>query len=202
MDLVQSYIRTEVGRGEFPTPKGAEAFTAYAIASDMGQALIPEMESAARQTLDLPLTYKVLGQGLEGWALHNLANFRRRCRDSLIACLHTFLSDDEYGPSRIWAGCCKTGRKANGEKTLPTWLHQFLLQSVGDLKVQSFTQPFDIHSKIRGEYLRAFRDHYRCPDDNCLKLQAREGFAYCKKLENELMLARNEVSCSFDFRVP
>ncbi len=198
MDLVQSYIRTEVGRGEFPAPKGAEAFTAYAIASDKG--LILEMESAARQTLDLPLTYEIFGLGLEGWALRNLANFRRRCRDSLIVRLHAFLSDNEFGPSGIWVHRCGYPSTC-GPPSLPKWLHRLPSQSVNDLKLQMFTHPLDIHSKIRDEYLKALSArgyHLEC----CLKLHAQGGFAYCAKLENELTLARNKVPCSFDFRVP
>ena len=106
MASVQSSIRAEVKRGEFPAPKGAEAFPAYAIASSKG--LIPEMENAARQTLDHPMTFEVLGEGLrlfEGWALRDLASFRKRCRDSLITCLDSFLEVQPPGPSSIWVGC-------------------------------------------------------------------------------------------------
>ena len=62
MASVQSYIRAEVSHGVFPTPQGAEAFSAYAIAS--GKGLVPEMENTARQTLDHPMTFEVLGEGL------------------------------------------------------------------------------------------------------------------------------------------
>jgi hypothetical protein len=92
MASVQSFIRAEVSRGEFPAPKGAEAFSAYAIAS--GKGLIPEMENAARQTLDHPMTFEILGEGLrlfEGWALRDLANFRKRYRDNLVSCFESFL---------------------------------------------------------------------------------------------------------------
>ena len=76
MAAVQSSIRDKVSQGEFPAPTGTEAYSAYAIAS--GRGLILEMESAARQTLDHPMTFKILGEGLqlfEGWALQDLANF-------------------------------------------------------------------------------------------------------------------------------
>lgn len=79
MCSVQSSIRAEVSRGESPAPKGAEAFTAYAIAG--AKDLIPEMENAARLTLDLPMTFESLGEGLrlfQGWAFRDLVNFRRR----------------------------------------------------------------------------------------------------------------------------
>ena len=62
MASVQSSIRAEVYRGEFPVPKGAEAFRAYAIAS--ANELIPEMENAARLTLDQSMTFEVLGKEL------------------------------------------------------------------------------------------------------------------------------------------
>ncbi len=51
MVAVQSFIRAEVSRGEFPAPKGAEVLPAYVIASNKG--LIPEMENIT-VCLDLP----------------------------------------------------------------------------------------------------------------------------------------------------
>jgi hypothetical protein len=79
MASVQSSIRLQVKWEEFPAPKGTEAFAAYAIAS--AKRLIPEMENAARQTLDHPMTFDLLGEGLrlfEGSALRELASFRKR----------------------------------------------------------------------------------------------------------------------------
>ncbi|KAI9454467.1 hypothetical protein BJY52DRAFT_1225080 [Lactarius psammicola] len=73
MVSIQSYIRDEIKRGRLPVPVGAEAFRAYAIASSMG--LIPEMESAARLTLNYPMTFKTLGERLRsfrGQALRDL----------------------------------------------------------------------------------------------------------------------------------
>src|SRR6266705_146503 len=93
MASVQSFIRAGVNRGEFPSPTGAEAFAAYAIAS--GKKLIPEMEYAARLTLDLPMTFEILGEELrlfEGWALRGLANFRKRCCDNLVPCFESFIA--------------------------------------------------------------------------------------------------------------
>jgi hypothetical protein len=79
MASVQSYIRLQVKWEEFPAPKGTEAFAAYAIARAKG--LIPEMEHAARLTLNYPMTFEKLGEGLrlfEGSALRDLASFRKR----------------------------------------------------------------------------------------------------------------------------
>ena len=89
-------IRAEIRRGNFPVPEGAEAFRAYAIAS--ANALIPEMESAARLTLDQPMTFEVLGNGLrlfEGSALRDLVSYRKRCRDSFVAYLEHFDKSSE-----------------------------------------------------------------------------------------------------------
>jgi hypothetical protein len=83
MASVRSSIRAKVRLGEFPSPKGAEAFTAYAIAS--AKQLIPEMENAALLTLDHPMTFEVLGEGIrrfEGSALRDLASFRKLNRDA------------------------------------------------------------------------------------------------------------------------
>jgi hypothetical protein len=78
MASVQSTIRAEVSHRSSPVPQGAEAFSAYAIAS--AKKLIPEMEYAARFTLDHPMTFKVLGERLrlfEGSALRDLASFHK-----------------------------------------------------------------------------------------------------------------------------
>jgi hypothetical protein len=79
MISVQSIIRAEVSRVASLSPKGAEAFSAYAIAAAKG--LIPEMENAAHLTLFQPMTFETLGEGLrlfQGWALHDLVDFRKR----------------------------------------------------------------------------------------------------------------------------
>jgi hypothetical protein len=83
MASVQSSIRAEVSHRSSPVPQGAEAFSAYAIAS--AKNLIPEMEYAARFTVDQPMTFEVLGERLrlfEGSALRNLASSHKRSRDN------------------------------------------------------------------------------------------------------------------------
>ena len=77
MVSIQQDIRDEVSLGRFPTPDEAQAFSAYAIASSLG--LIPEMENAARLTLDRPMTFESLGEGLrlfKGKALCELVRYR------------------------------------------------------------------------------------------------------------------------------
>ena len=173
--------------------KGVEAFSAYAIASRKG--LIPEMECAAQQTLDHPMTFEVVGEGLrlfEGWALRDLVNFRRRCVDNLITCLGSYRVVEPPGPSSVWRGCPENGSRRN--MFLPRWLDQLLLQSQNDLRHQIFTNPLSIHSKIRGEYVRFLRTHLRCKF--CLEAHVTES-TFCTELENKLKQARYKVTHSF-----
>ena len=227
MVSVQSSIRAKVNRGEFPAPKGAEAFPAYAIASCRG--LIPEMENAARKTLDFPLTFEFLGEGLrlfEGSALRDLARFRKRCRDSLVACLDSFLEVQIPGPFDFWVGCPEVmpnrslwgppettwpgdpqpwsggtpGPTTPGDApkpTFPSWLCKLLSQNKKDLKFRAFTHPLDIPSKIGREYLTALKAHASCKF--CSGTHIENGITYCAELENKLTQARDKVSHSLNF---
>ncbi|KAH8983101.1 hypothetical protein EDB92DRAFT_1891810, partial [Lactarius akahatsu] len=141
MGAVQSSIRGEVAHRQSPILDGAQAFRAYAIASR--SKLIPEMNVAAALTLDYPMTFEHLGDDLrlfEGWALHELSNFRKSCRDHLVSCFESFLALN--GPSKIWVDC--RGSKAKpltkGAPALPTWVHDLFSQQIEELK-QDFTRP-------------------------------------------------------------
>jgi hypothetical protein len=182
---VQSFIRAEINRGAFPVPKGAEAFRAYAIASTKG--LIPEIEYAARLTLDHPMTFEVLGEALqlfEGGALRDLVNFRRRCRDNLFRCLGPFFKSS--GPSGIWVGCLEA-------MPLPRWLNEVLTRNRKDLILQLFTYPLDIHKRIRQEYSTALQSHEDC--NFCSRTHIRHGSTFCAELENKLAQALHKVNC-------
>ena len=77
MEEVESYIRSAVKNGKFPAPVKSEGFSAYAIANVLG--IVPEMEDAARLTLDLPMTFESLGEELRsfsGQALCDLIRYR------------------------------------------------------------------------------------------------------------------------------
>jgi BTB/POZ domain len=177
MVSVQSFIRTEVSRGASPGPKGAEALPAYAIAS--AKDLIPEMENAARMTLDHPMTFEILGEGLrlfEGWTLRDLVNYRKRCRDNLVMCLDSFL---EALPFR--------------------WLNQLLLRKKNELRLETFTRSLDIHSRIRQEYAIALQNHEAL--SYCPEADKRRGSILCAVLENKLAQALDKVTYSFCFRV-
>jgi hypothetical protein len=209
MDGVQSSVRAEVGRWGSP-PLGAGAFTAYAIAS--AKELIPEMENAARLTLKYPMTFEVLGEGLrlfEGWALRDLVNFRKRCGENLVTCLDSYLEvqPSASGPSRIWIGCpsgpYSYDNYGNYRQTpsvgLPTWLNELLSRNQSDLKLQKFTLPLDIHSRIRQEYFTALQNHAAC--NFCSAVHTRSGSTFCAELENKVAQACNKVRHSFYYQV-
>jgi hypothetical protein len=82
MESVQSIIRAMIKVGKFPAPVKAEGFSAYAIASGLG--LVQEAEDAARLTLDQPMTFESLGEGLrlfKGQALCDLIRYRGKNTD-------------------------------------------------------------------------------------------------------------------------
>ena len=185
MTSIQSSIRAEVIRGSFPAPIGTEAFRAYAIASDLG--LIPEMESAARLTLGYPMTFESLGEALQyfkGRVLCDLVRYRKRCRDNLVSCLDSFLDVDSR--HQIWGGC-------GGQNT--GWLHNFFTSKSVELE-KSFMHAAFSPSNILEEYLEALKDH-RC--SSCFRVQATEGAAFCRELQDELSQALDKVNSPFLF---
>ncbi|KAF8267482.1 hypothetical protein EI94DRAFT_1321633 [Lactarius quietus] len=105
MGAVQSSIRAEVSRRNLSTLDGTQVFRTYAMASRWR--LIPEMNMAARLSLDLPMKFEYLGVELrlfEGWELRALIKFRMLYRENLISCLKLFL-DTCTGPTEIWNAC-------------------------------------------------------------------------------------------------
>jgi hypothetical protein len=198
MVQVQLSIRAEVGRGSFPAPVGTEVFRAYAIASAKG--LIPETENAARLTLDHPMTFESIGEGLrlfDGCALRDLARFRKRCRDNLVTCLKSFLEVNAQGPSYIWVGCQGVKRTTSFSTTpttppvLPGWLHRVLSRNNDHLKLQVFTKPLTTPSSIREEYLTAIQTHTGCTF--CSQVYIVNGSTFCVELGSKLAQARDKV---------
>ncbi|KAH9058208.1 hypothetical protein EDB87DRAFT_1564258 [Lactarius vividus] len=227
MDAVQSSIRAEVARGPSPTLGGAQVFRVYAIASSSG--LRPEMEMAARLTLDRPMTLDRLGielRSFEGRALRELVSFRERCRDNLESCFKSFL-DFVSDPSKIWIGCpgpktesvevfprppfrpvgvanSSSSTRNDEHKTtapaLPPWLYDLFTREIGELE-QAFTRPLIKPSTIRAKYLDALQRH--CTPDLCtfcVKVHVMKGEWYCVRLEYALAQAREKVSSAFPFR--
>jgi hypothetical protein len=196
---VQSSIRTEVTRGVFPAPVGTEVFRAYAIARS--KRLIPEMENAARLTLDYPMTFETLGEApqlFDGCALRDLSRFRKRCRDNFVTCLNSFLEASAPGPSSIWVGCPAVTSNRRGRETpravLPTWLSQILSRSNQNL----FTHPLTTPARLRAEYLTAIQTHPGCTF--CLWVHTTKGSTFCAELESKLAQARDKVYTSSLFR--
>ena len=211
MTIVQSSIRAGVRQGEFPAPKGAEAFSAYVIAS--GKGLNPEMENAARQTLDHPMTFENIGERLrlfEGWALRDLANFRKRYRDNLVSCFASFLKTEE-SQFNIWTPCASYTNSSecydhcegaymvlnlpmshtNGSS--PSWLAELYQKHIAGSQ-EAFSKPLFSPQSFRGEYMSALLGHidlYNCV--SCTKVHMGKGEMFCKDLEDRLMQALNEV---------
>jgi hypothetical protein len=207
MPSVQSSIRVEIDRGEFPAPKGSEAFAAYAIAS--AKDLFQEMNNAARRTLDHPMTFEILGDGLrffEGWALRDLVDYRKRCGDNLVTCIDSLLDVQPSGPSSVWIGCPDVmptndyyAYQQNQQiRYLPRWLTGVLSRNQSDLKLQKFTHPLDIQSRIRQECFTALQSHAACTF--CMLVHIRNGPTYYAELENKLAYALDKVSYSLYFR--
>jgi hypothetical protein len=197
MIKAQSYIRAEVEKWSpwgFLPPFGNTVFRVYAIASEKG--LTPEMESAARQSLDQPMTFETLGAGLrlfQGSALRDLAHYRKRCRDNLVACLKSFLEVGAPGLSSIWVNCPSASKLKGKKPALPMWLCQVL--SYEDLKSQVFTHPLPTPSGIRARYLTAIQAHEECVF--CLRVHAKKGSSFASQLERMLKHARDKVHTSF-----
>ena len=208
MISVQSSIRAEVSRGSFPSlaPEGAysEAFSAFAIAAAKG--LIPEMEDAAYLTLIHPMTFESLGEALrlfQGWALRDLANFRKRYIDNAITCLDSFRSVQTPGPSSIWVGCPEVMPTMDPSETyqqrrvLPMWLYMFFLQNRNNWEYRNFTHPLPplgppgSRSGVHLTYVRALGTHIGC--QFCSGVDEMHGLSYCAELESKLEEARKKV---------
>jgi hypothetical protein len=192
MSTVQSTIRSEMKSRNITTPSGALAFRAYAIAS--GQGLVTEMEAAARLTLEYPMTFEFIGEHLTtfgGLALRDLARYRKRCRDSLIACMESLL-DSRIPPSDIWVGC-----PSSVQSYLSGWLYSLLSQHQKSLK-ESFTRPLPRPSNFCTEYLAALRCHISRVDCSfCSKVHIMHGETYREQVETRLAKALDEVSTRY-----
>jgi hypothetical protein len=208
MSLIQSLIREEVNRKQFPAPKGTEAFPAYAIAS--AKELLQEMKCAARSTLEYPMTFETLGKGLrffKGRALRDLADYRKRCTDNMVTCLDSYLDVQPSGPSSIWVGCPEVMPSTflleirQRSRSLPIWLNECLSLCRNDLTSEQFAHPLvQIDSKIWMTYDTAFWTHSHC--NFCGEVGAEKGLIYINGLVKELMQAIDKVLHFWTFQVP
>ncbi|KAH9058189.1 hypothetical protein EDB87DRAFT_1627043 [Lactarius vividus] len=185
---VQSSIRTEIKSRGPVVLTGMVAYRAYAISSNAK--LLPEMETFARHTLDFPMTLEYLSDELpvfSGWALRDLARYRKRCRDRLVSTLQSFL--DSTALSSTWVVCSGVRQGA----VLPAgWLRDLFSRHVKKLQ-ETFTDPLLKPSNIRGEYISALHTHVSsqscqsCPMQHTLK-----GETLCVELESKLTQALDE----------
>jgi hypothetical protein len=201
MASVQSFIRAEVNRGEFPSPTGVETFAAYAIAT--GKKLIPEMEYAARLTLDHPMTFEILGERLrlfEGWALRDLANFRKCCRDNLVRCFESFINPPF---NKVWSYCThRQDEFPYSARCFPSWSTKLFRKHLDESR-EAFSKPLFNPRRIRSEYFSAINVHItsdRCK--SCTRDHALGGVKICKDLEDRLAQALSEVCTSFLVNIP
>jgi hypothetical protein len=165
MDAVQSSIRAEISRRGLLSPTRASVFRVYAVAYSKG--LIPEVEAAARLTLEYPLAIEYLGDELrlfEGWALRDLAHFRLRSMENFSSKLKS-LSDCLKGPSKNWLGCSTANGNGGSDACLPTWLQDCLrLDGLGFMEEYRFSWTIPTSAELCDKYLQALQDHVRKTD--------------------------------------
>ncbi|KAH9020960.1 hypothetical protein EDB85DRAFT_442489 [Lactarius pseudohatsudake] len=203
MDTALPPVRSEIGR-QLPTT--IEAFRAYAIASS--KQLIPEMEIAARFTLDHPMTFEAMADALhlfEGSALHDLVRFRKRCRDNLLSFFERFISGND-SLSKSWYGCRRTKRPhtslQNDQGILAGWLHALILRHIKSLRA-AYTCSLPNHSSLRKEFVAALRAHIcetHCP--SCSMLYAADGEALHEQLLHRASRARDKEPFRLDAGAP
>jgi hypothetical protein len=199
MPSIQLLIREEVIHKKFPAPIGTEAFPACAIAS--AKELLLEAKRAAHSTLEYPMTFEMLGEGLpifKGRALRDLADFRKRCKDNMVTCLDSYLDVQPSGPSSIWVGCPEVMHSASSleirqrSRALPIWLNKCLSQYRNDLTSEQFTRPLVLdYSTIWAKYKTAYGTHSTC--EFCRKVNANGSFIYVTGLERNLRQAIDKV---------
>jgi len=197
MTTVQSSVRAEMKSRDLRPLTSAAIFRAYGFASAKG--LTQEMESAARLTLDFPMTFESMGDELAtfgGWALRDLARYRKRCRDGLVSCLESLLNH-RLPPSDIWAGCHNTTFA-----TIAWWLHTLLSDHIRKLR-GTFTHSLLKPSSMRAEYLAALQSHVNQVGCTfCSKVHIMHGEAFCEEVEKNLLKALDGVSTATSFSGP
>ena len=222
---VQSRIRAEIQTRTFPTLTGAETFRSYVISS--GGQLPSEAEKLARLTLAFPMTFEYLGDELlssKGWALRDLVNYRKRCRDNIVSCFESFIKLDQP-PFNIWMPCFENpsqGRscssqgcscsndpwypKSKSKKSTATqtgstgasapWLTEHFHRHLNESR-EAFSKPLFDPQSIRGLYLSALKSHIGSSSCiSCIKVHALNGERFCKELTDRLTLALSEVCTS------
>ena len=194
MAIAISTVRPQISR-QLPTTEAA--FHAYAIASS--KQLVPEMETAARLTLDHPMTFEVIANILplfEGSALTDLVRFRKRCRDKILTFFERFIGG-KYTQSQAWCSCPKTKRPhstlQNNSGIIAGWLMILIFQHIKDLR-ETFTHPLPTYLSLRNKFVAALRDHIsetHCT--SCSVLYAADGESLRDSLLRRAVRARETV---------
>ena len=211
---VQSRIRGEIQTKTFPTLTGAETFRSYAISS--GGQLPFEAKKLAHLTLEFPMTFEYLCDELpsfQGWALRDLVNYRKRCRDNIVSCFESFLKLNQP-PFNIWVPCigntvgyCQNCRRNYPYPNTPTttgpspsWLTQLFQKHINECR-EAFSKPLFNPQSIRKLYLSALKGHIGSMSNcySCTKVHAEHGEEFYEELTNRLTLALSEVGVSFIF---
>jgi hypothetical protein len=189
MAAVRSSIRATMQCKDLRPLTGTAAFRAFGIASAKGLSL--ETETAARLTLDYPMTFESIGDGLSafgGWALRDLARFRKRCRDCVVSCLESLL-DFRLPPSDIWVGCYSTV-----SVSIASWLQTLISENIKELQ-QTFTRSLVKPSSLRAQYLVALQAHISQTGCGfCSRVHIMYGETFCVEIENKLEKALDQVS--------
>ena len=214
---VQSRIRGEIQTRTFPTLTGVETFRSYAISS--GGQLPSEAEKLAHLTLEFPMTFEYLCDELpsfQGWALRDLVNFRKRCRDNIVSCFESFLRFNQP-PLNIWIACtgctghdvgycrnCGRNYPSSNRSTAtgppPPWLTQLFQKHINECR-EAFSKPLFNPQSIRKLYLSALKDHISSMTNciSCTKVHAQRGETFYEELTDRLTLALSEVCASSIF---
>jgi hypothetical protein len=197
MGAVQSSIRAEIDRRELLSPTDPiRAFRVYAVACS--KRLIPEMETAARLTLDYPMTFESVGEALrsfDAWALRGLAEFRLRCTRDLSSRIDSFSDGQNDGPSKIWADCPSDELKYDDFPKIPRWLGGIFYSHYKSGFVNDhhdFAKTVPTAVQLRDGFLQALQKHIKAKDCHfCLKVYMLKGEKYCEEMDDMLEQARN-----------
>ncbi len=192
MDTVSSTVRCNI---VLPTTEAA--FHAYAIANS--KQLIPEIETAARLTLDHPLTFEIIADALplfEGSALHDLIHFRKRCRDNLLSFFVGFV-DGNDSLSKAWNSCRRTKRPfstlQSDKGIIAGWFRDLVSQHIKNLQ-ETYTCSLPKSSSLRKEFTEALRAHISATQcSSCSNLYATEGEALRNQWLRRVSKARDKV---------
>jgi len=196
----QKYIMNTVlsnVRSKLALPSTEAAFRAYAIAHN--KQLIPEMETAARLTLDHPMTFETISDSLvlfEGSALRDLVHFRKRCHDNLLSFLKDFVNGND-SLSKMWfVSCRKKSVASTSEQNKPVlagWLRELMVRHLDTLQ-ESYTCTLPKPTPIRREFVTALQTHNSGTSCSpCSVAYANGGAYFCDQLWHRLSKARDQV---------